>query len=487
MTLKKPTPLELARWSPAGLAHYTSDGAWQIAKHLAYLDERLRALARREIRRLMIFMPPRHGKSELVSVHLPAWVIGALGERILMVSHDKRLAEDFNQRALDIMREHGPEVFQKRVDEKAGAGRSFWRCYEGGQIFATGVGGSITGKGADWFIMDDLVKDHEAAMSPTQRKWLVDWFRSTASTRLQPNAVMLLMMTRWHEEDLAGVLLEEQPERWEVIRFPGIAEEDDILGREPGDVLWPEFWTPEAMRERLQDMSLGSEGYDWWEAMVQQNPSSPEGNKIKADWWQWYEPDEPLPLFDVISVVTDSASKTKDHNAFSCSAVWGRAKNGYYLIDLRRGRVEFPDLLKWSHDFEYMYPECMHVVEDTSNGTALIQTLQRETRYNVVPVEVHNDKGARLSAVMPIIEGGNCYLPKSAPWLRDFLTEHRKFPATTFKDQVDTTSLALTYLAGKGTPVPEGTKIASAPKRDNSLFYEDISIRDLRVPRMKDV
>ena len=479
--MKRINPLELARRSPAGFAEYASDGEWLIARHLAYLNMKLMQLARRDRHKLMVFMPPRHGKSELISRYLPAWVVGYLRQKVMLVSYEAKFAGEWGTKALNLLLEHGETVFGSHVRRKD-ASREHWETDEGGVMYTSGVGGAQTGKGCHWLIIDDPIKNAEQARSSAERRNIDDWYRSTASTRVEPNGVTILMMTRWHEEDLAGTLLHDEPEDWDVVRFPAIALEHDILGRQPGEALWPERWPAEELLKHQRTLEAD---YNWWEAMYQQDPSSPEGNKVKLEWFQTY--DELPTEFEDIIIAWDGASKTADHNAFSCAAVWGVAQNGYYVIEVKRGRVEFPDLLEWAIKYGERYPEAMNVIEDTSNGTPLIQTLQRQTRLNVYPQSVHQDKSSRLSQVLNIIAGRNVYLPRQAPWLRDFKEEHRKFPATTFKDQVDTTSLALTYLGKRESRFPEHTRSIVAPQRDNSIYYDDLGTGSLIIPGVRDV
>ena len=432
----KLSEVDLARLSPAGYAMYASGGQWKIAKHLAYLNRHLLLAARRDIKRLMISMPPRHGKSELVSKYLPGWVMGALKEKVILTSYEAKFAAQWGTFARNLYNEHGETVFGSKLNPDF-THAEHWQTTEGGVMYTAGVGGPLTGKGCDWLIIDDPIKNYEEAMSATIRMNTAEWFRSTAYTRLEPNGVVVLMMTRWHEEDLCGVLLDEQPEKWTVIEFPAIAEEHDVLGRQPGDALWPERWPVAELHEiesTLRDQ--------WWNALYRQKPTSKGGNKIKGEWWQRYET---LPPFERVVISWDTASVAKKGNAFSVAAVWGVGKLGYYLIEVRRGRVEFPELLKWAKELGEQYPGCLNIIEDASTGTPLSQMLISTTRLNVLEVTVHKDKEARLNTVLNMIEGRRCFLPVSAPWLHDFEQEHKRFPGTTFKDQVDTTSMVLAW------------------------------------------
>ena len=467
--------LELAPLSPAGFAIYASGGQWRIARHLAYLNDILLKVATRKIRRLMVCMPPRHGKSELISKYLPAWITGFLREKVIFTAYSSDFASEYGVYARDLIHEHGETVFGTKIRPSMSYA-SHWETTNGGVMYTVGAGGAITGRGCDWLIIDDPVKNDEEADSATIRAKTASWFRTTAFTRLEPNAVIIIVMTRWHDEDLIGTLLRANPDLWTVVRFPAIAEEEDVLGRKPGDVLWPERWGRAEYAEREAELEPHQ-----WSAMYQQNPVLLSGNRIQREWWQYY--DEVPPIRGIV-VAWDTASSTKHGSAYSCAAVWASTDTGYYLLEVRRGRVKFPQLRQWADDLSRDYPNCMHVIEDASTGRPLIDVLRAETKYNVFEQRVHTDKVARLNTVMNIIAGGRCFLPRSAPWLEAFLDEHHRFPATTYKDQVDTTSLALRHFMNGWLvdSLPELTERGPLWYTENNTNYRDIlSVYDLGV------
>src|SRR5690348_3861723 len=235
----------LATGTPAGLAWVASDGRWQYAPHLRLLSDALWRVAAGHIRRLMVFMPPRHGKSELVSHYFPAWYLGTRpNRRVILTSYEADFAATWGRKVRDVLAEFGPTLYGVRVrDDSSAANRWDLAEHTGGMVTA-GVGGPITGRGADVLIIDDPVKNADDALSATMRERVWEWWRSTAYTRLEPSGAAVLVMTRWHEDDLAGRLLgemEQGGEHWEVLRLPAIAEEeDDALGRHPGEALWPQ-------------------------------------------------------------------------------------------------------------------------------------------------------------------------------------------------------------------------------------------------------
>ena len=428
--------LQVAMLSPAGFAMYASNGEWKPAKHLALLNEKLMDMATRKIKRLVVSMPPRHGKSELISKYLPAWIAGALREKVIITSYEADFASEWCVKARELVQEYGQSVFDCKIKDTVNK-VDHWETTKGGVMYSAGVGGPLTGKGAQWIIIDDPIKNNEEANSAAAREKADDWFKSTVYTRLEPDAVIIIMMTRWHEDDLIGRRLEQEPDEWEIIDFPAIAFEEDALGRKPGEALWPERFDVPVLKKIEETL-----GQRWFSAMYQQRPVTGSGNKILHEWWNWY--DEPPTQFERIVVSWDTAWGIKERNDYSVSAVWGATKNGYYLLEVLRDRVEFPTLLDWAHDFSSRYLNCLHLVEDAVSGTPLTQMLRRDTDYPVKPQRVSVDKEARLNAVIHMIEAGLCHLPTKAPWLQEFLDEHRRFPGSR-KDQVDTTSLVLAH------------------------------------------
>ena len=471
--------INLARLSPAGFAMYASKGLWKPAKHLAYLNNLLIKAANREIRRIIVTMPPRHGKSELISKYLPTWVVGALQERVIVVSHEHKFARSWGQAALELYQEYGAEVFGSPLSSK-NASWEQWASTDGGIMYTRGVGGQLTGLGCNWLILDDIVKNSEEAQSNAFKDSIWDWYRSTARTRLQPGGVIIMMMTRWDEQDLIGQVLEQDSSLWTIVDFPSIAKEHDILGRRPGDPLWPEGgWNLEALLEAKAEL-----GDDWFNSMYQCEPVRPGGNRIKHEWWRYWDD---IPPFERIVVSWDTASTNKDYSSYSVAAVWGLYEDNFYLIELKRDKVEFPTLVEWAQELSEKYPGCTHVIEEASNGKPLVDTLRRDLRGSFIyPVKVATDKGARLSAVINAIGTGRCYLPRQATWLRAFLEEHRRFPYAEFTDQVDTTTMVLQYYLRWSRP-PKGVSSIGSAKRDASLFYDDITGYPFNSPKENDV
>lgn len=272
-----------------GLSHfceYASDGAWQHAPHLDYLCRKIEEVERwikeehDEPKLVMVFMPPRHGKSEVVSRHAPAWFLGRNPDKeIILASYGAELATDMSRDARRIFRDTCFELFGLEVSEESAAvGRWHVKGHKG-KMQATGAGGPITGRGAHLAIIDDPVKNMEEAESPVYQRKLFDWFKTTLLTRLAPGGAVVLIMTRWHEQDLAGRLLKEAKAtgvKWEVVKFPAIAEEDDVLGRKKGDPLWP--WR---YGKKMLAKIRAAIGGRFWNGLYQ---ADPEGDVEGALW-----------------------------------------------------------------------------------------------------------------------------------------------------------------------------------------------------------
>ena len=434
---------ELARRRLADFMQYTSGGVWRPGRHHLALCEKLEAVERGDIRRLMVFMPPQHGKSELVSRGFPAWFLGRNPNRkVIISSYAADLAYDFSRASRNTLREYGPPLWGIRVATDSSA-VDHWsvRGHRGGCV-AAGVGGPITGRGANVAVIDDPFKNHEEASSQTIRDAVWNWYRSTLRTRLSPHGVIVLVMTRWHEDDLAGRLLKEMKaggQQWTVLELQAVAGENDALGRRPGEALWPEYGYNEAWAAETK-VDVGTY---FWNALYQQHPSSPEGEILKRGWWKFYKA-IPADLQEVIQS-WDMTFKDSDGSDYVTGGVWGRKGADKYLLDQVRGRMDFPTTLAAVKALTAKWPEARaKLVEDKANGPAVIATLKREIP-GLIPVEPRGSKMARVAAVSPEIEAGNVYLPDPsiAPWVNDFIEECSAFPNGKHDDQVDQMSQAL--------------------------------------------
>ena len=434
------------------------------ARHLELLCSKLEEVERGGLKRLMVFMPPRHGKSEVVSKKFPAWYLGRNPDKeIIISSYAAELAYDFSRIARNTFREWGPRLWGLNLADDSGAvGRWGIQGHRGG-LTAAGVGGPITGRGAHVAIIDDPFKNYEEAASETIRQKVSNWYKSTLRTRLAPGGAIVLVMTRWHEKDLAGELKEAMEvggEQWEIIELPAIADEDDILGRQPGEPLWPERYPLSELQSTKA--TLGSY---LWAALYQQKPSPTAGNKFKRAWFRYFEIDcdfvvlhtpgeeeeiKRFPLNQCWCFQTcDPAASTKTSADYFVLATWFVTPHKDLLLrDVIRTRLEGPDQPKLFEQGYQRWRPRLQGVETKNMGITLFQDLRRKG-LPVIDLKAETDKETRALPVMARMEAGTVYFLKNAPWLGDYEDELLMFPNGEHDDQVDVTSYAGIVIAGK--------------------------------------
>jgi predicted phage terminase large subunit-like protein len=432
------------RWleAPALFAERLSKGSWVRYRHLDYVSRRIAQVATRPVF-LIINMPPRHGKSELISHWTPVWYLKRFPyRRIILCSYQSGFATEWGGDAKNTFIDNEEELgLTIRQDTKS---KARWRIKGyGGGMTATGIGGPITGKGGDLIIIDDPIKSFKEALSPVYRENIKQWYRSTLRTRLQPGGSIIILMTRWHEDDLCGWLLgaaEEEGvpmDKWEVINLKAVAEptetEPDPLGREEGEALCPDMYPiPEL------DILKGSVGTFWWDAEYQGHPRPEGGGTFKEGWFGYFDPDEfeDLKLNRYLQQ-WDTAFKEKQVNDRSACITFAEGRKGYYVLDLWVGRPTFPELTEQAKtEYSKWVPDSVQV-EDKASGISLIQQLRRDTKIPIRPVKAVDDKVSRANSVSGIVEAGRVFLPRRAPWLSTFLSEVCGFPSAAHDDITD--------------------------------------------------
>ena len=413
--------------------------------------------------RLMIFAPPRSGKSELFSRAFPAWAFGKNPNlQMIASSYSSDLSTRMNRDVQRIMMSDTyADIFPETKLNSKRVVTATQNALRNSEIFeivghagayrSAGVGGGITGMGADISIIDDPIKDAAEANSATFRDRVWDWYVTTLYTRLSPKSGVLLGMTRWHEDDLAGRLIKEIEnggDKWQILSFPAIAERDEEHRKE-GEVLHPERYDIE--RYLKIKNTIGSYA---WTALYQQRPTTKGGEIIKGAWFKRFDV---LPRLTRVGVFMDTAQKTGEQNDYSVLLLAGLGIDGaVYLIDLKRGKWDAVELENTTKDFyvkhKPAYAGVVFYIEDKSSGTGLIQKIKRENNIPVKAVTPQKDKYTRVLDVVGYIESGYVNLPSSGAWVNDFIDECEKFTATNshlHDDQVDTLTMAISEFKNK--------------------------------------
>jgi predicted phage terminase large subunit-like protein len=414
------------------------------------------------VARLMVNMPPRHGKSETCSKYFPAWFLGLYpNKRVILSSYEADFAASWGRKVRDLIDEHGSTIFGRSVS-KASSAADRWDLagYDGGMVTA-GVGGPITGRGAHLLLIDDPVKNAEEAMSKTSREKALEWYKSTAYSRLEPGGGVVLIQTRWHQDDLAGKLLQEMEdggERWDVFNFPAIAEEEDALGRQPGQPLWSARYDIDALKRIKRTL-----GPYWWAALYQQRPSPIEGNLFrrasfryfsdKGENWELFIPEGSrlvLKSEAVIFQTCDPAGGAKQQNDYFALGTWAfLPKSGdLLLLDLLRLHQQGPQLPGIIRAGNAQWKPALIGIEPAHIGLTLFQTLQQEG-LPVIPLKPDTDKVTRSLPASARYESGNVYHRHGAEWLHVLEDELTNFPNAAHDDTVDVVSYAA-ILAASG-------------------------------------
>jgi len=410
--------------------------------HHRVIAQKFNDLASGKINRLIVNMPPRHTKSEFASYLLPAWMVGKNPKlKIIQATHTGELAIRFGRKAKNLIdSEEYAKIFQTRLQEDSkAAGR--WETEQGGEYFAAGVGGAITGRGADLLIIDDPHSEQDA-LSATAMESAYEWYTSGPRQRLQPGAKIVLVMTRWSKKDLTGILLNNQKEikgdQWDLVEFPAIMEHG--TKKEP---VWPQFWKIDELEKVKATLPVGK-----WNAQWMQNPTSEEGAIIKREWWSVWDKDY-LPSCNYIIMSMDTAFLKKETADYSAITVWGvfypneDSKPNLILLDALKDRYEFPELRRVALDqYKYWNPD-MVIIEQKASGTPLTH----ELRQMDIPVMTFtpsrgNDKHVRVNSCAPLFEAGVIWAP-DMKFAEEVIEECASFPYGDHDDLVDSTTMAI--------------------------------------------
>lgn len=444
-----------------------------VGEHHRRIAKALDRVVSGECKRLMIAMPPRHGKSQMGSYLFPAYLMGKRPQSKLIVgSHTAELAQRFGRMIRNLVEDDKyKELFPGMalsVDSKA-AGR--WNTAQGGEAFFIGKGGAMTGRGGDIVILDDIL-DEQDALSETAMENTFEWYTSGPRQRLQPNGAIIVINTRWKTDDLSGRLLRQQgnlkADQWELLEFPAILPS--------GNPLWPGYWT----KDELEKVKL-SIGLKKWNAQWQQVPTNDDGAILKREWWRKWKFDEP-PVCDYIIQTYDTAFSKKETADFSVISTWGvfypDADSGPNLIALhiRKGRWDFPELKRIAKDeYRYWNPDVV-LIEAKATGTPL----QQEFRKMGIPVMTYSpggrktgtDKISRANAVAPLLESGMIWYPENQEWAQELVEECAAFPVGAHDDQVDASVMAwMRFRQGNFISLADDEEDTSEPDTSPVEYY----------------
>jgi len=468
---------DVADWTrtPATLGNHLTNGSYERIRHIDFLADIIAQCAERAVF-LVINVPPQHGKSELVSHYTPVWFLKKFPwKKVGLASYEMGFASEWGGKAKDTITEHTDELnIQLRQDTKA-KGRWNLRGYGGGMTVA-GIGGPFTGRGFDLIVIDDPIKNDAEALSEVYRRRNWNWYRSVVRPRLQPGGSIIVIMTRWHEQDLAGALLgnppedeeellieeDVEPDPWEVINLPALAEENDVLGRKPGEALWPTRYDETALKKLRV-----AAGPFWWTAQYRGKPQPEGGGIIKTAWFKSYEDEDLPPTFSRVVRMGDTAHKEKQRHDRSACLTIGQANNPrrYYLLDLYVARLTFPDLNRAAEaQYDKWEPDRV-VIEDKSSGISLIQQLRRDTKVPIRAVKAIDDKVTRAHTVTGVMEAGQVLIPRHASWLADFLKEVGDFPTGAHDDIVDVLVHGLRFLKPRLKGRRQGVEVEAKKSR----------------------
>jgi len=431
-----------------------------IGRHHRILAKQLMSIEAGDKDRICVNMPPRHGKSMLVSTIYPAWFLGRNPtKQVMMVSHTTDLAVDFGRKVRNLVdsaafREIFPTVSLAKDNKSAGR----WNTSLGGVFYACGIGSSIAGRGADLLLIDDPHSEQDVLNGNFDVfDKAYEWFAFGARTRLMPGGRVAVIATRWHKSDLTGQLLRDmaknpKSDQYEVVEFPAILEienaETGLIEEKP---LWPEFFDLDALLRTKASMPVFQ-----WNAQYQQNPTAEEGSIVKREWWSRWEEDEP-PEVEYIIITADTAAELKNKNDFSVFTIWGVFNNDennstdIIGLDMIKKRMEFPELKDLAYElYKEWEPDCF-IVEKKSSGVALYQEMRRTGLpiQEFTPHRGSGDKLARLNSVADIVRSGIVWLPRTR-WAEEIMEEIAEFPFGANDDIVDATTMALSRFRSGG-------------------------------------
>ena len=401
---------------------------------------------------LVLSCPPQHGKSLTVTETFPSWYIGKYPDRRCIIAcYNDDFAGKFGRRNKQKIVESGQFIFNIKLNKSSD--RDMEIADHDGSIITRGIMAGITGNAGDLIIIDDPVKTRMEADSPTYRERLWEEWQNSIKTRTQAGSKIIIIQTRWHEDDLAGRVINSE-DYIEVVNIPVEAEENDILGRQVGDALCPEIGKGNEWLRAFK--SSYKDGSRAWNALYMGRPTSADGNIFKREWWQYYDK---LPEnIQLLGISVDATFKDNDTSDYVAIEVWGKLNGDYYLIDLIKRRMDFPETLRAIRHMADKYPDKHSIlVEDKANGSAIISMLKHEIG-GIVAITPKESKIGRANAITGIVEGGNVYLPRYSDYTSEFVEEFASFPNGVHDDMVDACTQFINHFKFRQADYVEDTR-----------------------------
>lgn len=417
--------------------------------HIDLISKKLMQVQKGEITRLIINMPPRNLKSISVSVAWPAWLLAHdPSTKIMAASYSQALSNKHSQDCrLIINSDWYHNLFPNTNITKGENQKSKFVTTQRGFRFATSTGGTATGEGGDFLIIDDPQNPNKIN-SKKYRDQTIEWFEQTFISRLnnKKTGAIVIVMQRLHDNDLCGYLLKNKRDQWDLLKIPAIYRHKSIfhcpykIEKESGSVLHEERESNNSLKKLK--LELGEYNFA---AQYQQDPITAEGSMVKKIWFKYFSAKEEIKFNQIIQS-WDTAIKAKDNNDYSVGMTIGVNDNGYYILDIIRIKVEFPDLIKAVHQYNRKWRPKSILVEDKSSGQSLLQSLKMEMKVSIIPIKPKFDKITRFAIHTALFESGKIFLDLDASWRLCLEQELLSFPKSTHDDQVDSLSQAITYL-----------------------------------------
>ncbi len=423
------------------------DGMWKKTRFGKFLCDEVQTFIEKKTDApyeiMVLSVPPQSGKTMTVTASLPSWYLGKNPHgKVIEISYNTDYARQFGRQNREKIREFGEKVFGIAVASRPSGELEFELTNHLGSMISRGVDAGVTGRGCTLMIIDDPIKNRKEADSPTTRERLWNEWTDSYRSRLAPGAKVILIMTRWHQDDLAGRIIEKE-KHVKVLNLPCEAEENDPMGREVGEPLHPEIGKGAKWLKEFKRSIIRSEGTRTWEALYQGHPTVEEGNLVKREWWQYYDV-LPANRLEIMSV--DATFKESERGDFVAIQVWAKSNADYYLVDRVKERMDFVSTVNRIRYMRTVHPNIVGIlVEDKANGAAIMSLLRKDIP-GIIGVDPAGGKVARVNAISPAIESGNVYLPRGKEWVQEFIEEFAAFPNAAHDDEVDCCSQALNRL-----------------------------------------